>query len=253
MKKLLLLFTLVILANVPSVFAQILPPADGESEGDQVLYRNETQGGVQIHSGGIGVFGRSGRHVTGKRMRFFELEITGIKHPKSYRSINPFEERARQYVYGKVNSFALIRPGFGYNNVLHTKDRRRGVEVRYHYFVGPSIGFTKPVYLEIIEEENGTRVQVSQRYNPQLHHLDNIYGKSPFTKGLNELKVHPGVYGKFGFSFEYSGYDDYVKAIETGFFIDAYPKTIEMMALTRNHQVFLNFYVSFVIGKREFY
>ncbi|MBA3900279.1 MAG: hypothetical protein H0X62_08745 [Bacteroidetes bacterium] len=255
MKKLLFLFTTVLLAYAPAAFAQIMPPADGESEGDQVLYRNEIQGGVQIHSTGFGIFGRSGRHVTGKRMRFFELEILSMKHPKAYRNVNPFEERARQYVYGKQNSFGIIRPGIGFNNVIHGKDRRRGVEVRYHYFVGPSIGFTKPVYLEIIVDNSDGRDHITEKYDPQRHHLDNIYGKAPFTKGITELGVHPGIYGKFGFSFEYSGYDDYVKAIETGFFIDAYPRKIEMMAkdLTQNHQVFLNFYISFVFGKREFY
>lgn len=255
MKKLPVLLFFVLTAFAPDIYSQVMPPADGESVGDQVLYRNEIQGGVQIHSAGLGAFARKGKHVTGRRMRFFELEITNIKHPKSYRGVNPFEERARQYVYGKQNSFALIRPGIGFNNVIHGKDRRRGVEVRYHYFAGPSIGFTKPVYLEIIVSEAGQRIHVTEKYDPQRHHLDNIYGKAPFTKGLNELTVHPGVYGKFGLSFEYSGYDDYVKAIETGFFIDAYPKEIILMAegLAQNHRVFLNFYISFVFGKREFY
>jgi hypothetical protein len=255
MKKLLFLGCFVLLMLSPSAYAQILPPADGESTGDQVLYRKEINGGVHLHSSGLGAFFRSGRHMTGKRMRFFEIEVTNIKHPKSYRGINPFEERARQYVYGKQNSFLVVRPGFGINNVLHGKDRRRGVEVRYHYFAGPSLGLAKPVYLEIINIENGTRRFTTEKYDPFRHHIDNIYGTAPFTKGFSEIVPHLGGYAKFGLSFEYSGYDDYVKAIETGVFIDAFPRVVPLMAegLVRNQQVFVNFYISFVIGKREFY
>jgi hypothetical protein len=225
---------------------------EGESTGEQVLYRNEMHGGAFLHTNGLGGFFRKGRHVTGKRMRFFEIEFLSMSHVKSNKRVNPFEESARQYVYGKQNSFAIIRPGIGFQNVLHGKDRRKGVSVRYHYFAGPSIGITKPVYLEIVYYSNTGRTFASEKYDPQRHHLDNIYGRAPFTKGLDELKIHPGVYGKFGLSFEYSGYDDVVRALETGIVIDAFNKDIPIMALTQNNQVFINFYISFVFGKREF-
>jgi hypothetical protein len=237
-----------------SAAGQIIPP-DGESTGDQVIYRKEMQGGAHIHSNGIGAFFRSGRHLTGRTMRFLEAEITNIKHPKSFRPFNPFEESGRRYVYGKTHSFFVTRGGIGLNNVIHGKDRRRGVEVRYHYFAGPSIGFAKPVYLEIliIEPNTQQRRTVTEKYDPERHTLDNIYGKAPFTRGVGETVINPGAYGKFGVSFEYSGYDDYVKAIETGFFIDAFSRPVHMMAFSPPNRLFVNFYISFVIGKREFY
>lgn len=252
MKKILVIIICFSLLTSAAVNAQILPPDGGESTGEEVLYRNEMHGGAFIHTNGIGLFFRKGKHVTGKRMMFYEIEATNMKHPKGYRGVNPFEERARQYVYGKQNSFAIIRPGIGMQNVLHGKNRRKGVEVRYHTFVGPSIGLIKPVYLEIIKHENNQKINVVEKYDPQLHHLDNIYGKAPFLRGLGETRPQLGVYGKFGMSFEYSGYDDYVKAIETGIVVDAYTKKIPIMAETSNNQVFINFYISFLIGKREF-
>ena len=251
MKKI-LVYTIFCSFLIPAlVQAQIIPP-DGESTGEQVLYRNEMHGGAFIHTNGLGVFFRKGKHITGKRMRFLEIEMLNMKHPKGYRGVNPFEERARQYIYGKQNSLAIIRPGFGFQNVIHGKDKRKGVEVRCHYFAGPSIGLIKPVYLEIIISENNERSHIIEKYDSQRHHLDNIYGKAPFTRGLGELRVEPGIYGKFGLSFEYSGYDDYVKALETGIVVDAYTRKVPIMALAENNQVFVNFYISFLFGKREF-
>ncbi|HET6245143.1 MAG: hypothetical protein H0V01_06660 [Bacteroidetes bacterium] len=252
MKKTLFLIIGISFAVSAFVNAQILPPDGGESTGDEVLYRNEMHGGAFIHSNGLGLFFRKGKHVTGKRMLFYEIDLTNIKHPKGYKGINPFEERARQYVYGKQNSFAVLRPGIGIQNVLHSKNRRKGVEVRYHSYIGASLGFVKPVYLEIIKHENNQKINVIEKYDPERHHLDNIYGKAPFSKGLGETRLQPGIYGKFGMSFEYSGYDDFLKAIEAGIVVDAYTEKVPLMALTDNNRVFINFYISFLIGKREF-
>ena len=51
-----------------------------------------------------------------------------------------------------------------------------------------------------------------------------IYGRASFTKGLNEIKVMPGIYAKGGFNFEYSKEDKVIHAIEVGAQINAFPK-----------------------------
>jgi hypothetical protein len=233
-----------------SSYAQIVP--DGESVGDMVIYRTEQQGGVYAHTLGLGAFYRNGQILTAKKTRFWEIDITSIRHPKGFRIVNPIEENARRYVFGKLNSFGIIRGGVGYNNIIHSKDRRKGVEVRYHYFGGPSLGLAKPIYLEILVPEGSRRRLDRQRFNPTAHNIDNIYGRAPFTHGLGETVPHIGLNGKFGFSFEYSGYDDLVKAIETGVMVDAFLREIPIMAIAPNTRIFINFYISFVIGKREF-
>ena len=222
---------------------------EGVSTGDIVLYRNEIHGGPLIHTNGWGATFRKGIHVTGTRKRFLEFDYVNMKHPKEIRSVNPYYKDARGYIYGKQNAFSILRSGVGFQNTLNGKDQRKGVEVRYHYFIGPSVGFIKPIYLEIIRNN----IPIStEKYDPQKHHIDNIYGKAPFSRGIDELKLQPGLYGKFGLSFEYSAYDDYVRAIETGFTIDAYSKRVPIMALTENNQFFFNFYISIVYGKKEF-
>jgi hypothetical protein len=242
---------LILISFSSQLSAQIIP--DGESVGDMVIYRTEQQGGVYAHTLGLGAFYRNGKIITAKKSRFYEVDISNIRHPKSFRGSGPIEENAKRYVFGKLNSFGLIRGGVGYNNIIHGKDRRKGVEVRYHYFGGPALGLAKPVYLEIlVPEGGGGRRLETAMFNPMEHNVDNIYGRAPFTKGLTEIKPYIGLYGKLGVSFEYSGYDDLVKAIETGILVDAFVREIPIMAIAQNNRIFINFYISFVIGKREF-
>ena len=245
------LFSLLLFHFTSSTMAQVAPEG-AVSSGDMVLYRNEMHGGPLIHTNGWGIFFRKGVHATGTKKRFLEFEYVSMKHEKEIRSVNPYYENAKGYIYGKQNAFSVFRPGIGFQKTLHGQDQRKGVEVRYHYFVGPSMGFLKPIYLEIIRGGNSNIPVVTEKYDPDTHHIDNIYGKAPFAKGMDELKIQPGLYGKFGLSFEYSPFDNYVRAIETGFTIDAYSKRIPIMALTNNNQLFFNFYISYVYGKKEF-
>jgi hypothetical protein len=75
-----------------------------------------------------------------------------------------------------------------------------------------------------------------------------IYGRAAFTKGLNEIKVMPGLYAKGGFNFEYSKQDKVIHAIEVGLQINAFPKEIPIMATNTNKAVFFSFFVSYRFG-----
>ena len=238
-----LFIILALISNM--VFAQ----QEQGSTGDLVLYRKENHGGVFVHDKGFGIFYRNGVHKTGKIKRFYEFDFLNMKHPKEYKNTSPYDNK---YVFGKINSFLLLRTGIGHHRVLHAKDQRKGIEVRYHYYFGSSMGFLKPVYLDVIKNETSNKLIVSQKPDPLNQVVGEIYGKSRFTKGLNELKIEPGLYGKFGFSFEYSTFDEVVRAIETGIVMDAFSKKVPIMSNTVNNQVFVSFYISLVFGKKEF-
>ena len=45
-------------------------------------------------------------------------------------------------------------------------------------------------------------------------------------------------------------YSNGVKALEAGIMIDAYGKKIPIMAFTENKQVFFNFYLTIMLGKK---
>ncbi len=220
-----------------------------------VLYRNEASGGIYAHSiGGFGLAYRRGWHVTGKRKRMIEVEMQNFKHPKETKSINSRYENTKGFVYGKLNSFLIIRPGVGYQNVLYQKSDKKSVEIRYSYFLGVTLTFAKPIYLEyVVSPINApSNIVATKRYDPNVDTLDNIYGKAPFFKGIENTKIHPGGYAKFALSFEYSDRYNNIKAIETGAIVDVYPRVIPMMAYNKNQQVFVSLYLKLIWGKKWF-
>jgi len=249
------LVSLILFVAPAVLFAQdaLAPPADTTNlEDREILLKHEMTGGVQIHSNGFGINIRRGKHKTAKLKRMLELDIVTMKHPKEIKSVNPYFENSKGFIYGKLNSVVIGRIGYGGQwVVVHRQDRRGGgVEIRYHLYGGVSLAFAKPVYLEILVPTNVPfEYSLStEKYDPDKHYIDNIYGKAPFTKGLDEIKVITGLYIKTGFSFEYASRQDNIKAIETGIVIDGYYKDIPIMAFADNHPYFISLYLSLNLG-----
>jgi hypothetical protein len=222
-----------------------------------VLYRNESTYGLFVHShGGIGLAYRRGKHVTGKRNRMFELEAQNFKHSKEVKSINTTYENSKGFIYGKLNSILLVRPGVGYQNVLYQKSDKKSVEIRFSYFLGATLAFAKPVYLEIIREVavNGfpSTIVTTERYNPEVHFTNSIYGKASFFKGIDKTTIYPGAYAKVALSFEYADRYNSIKAIETGAIADFYPRAIPIMAFNKKQQVYVSLYLKLIWGKKWF-
>jgi hypothetical protein len=122
--------------------------------------------------------------------------------------------------------------------------------VRLYYAGGLSLGFTKPIYYkvftlspigEIIYEEY-------MKFDPSIHQRS-IGGRGPFYMGFDELKLIPGLYGKTGFSFEYSRKDAVLHALEAGITITAYPKEIPIMATEQNNWLFFTLNVGYRFGR----
>lgn len=222
-----------------------------------VMYRNESTFGIYVHSnGGIGLAYRRGKHVTGKRKRMFEFEAQNFKHPKEVKSINSYYENSKGFIYGKLNSVLIFRPGAGYQNVLYQKSDKKSVEIRFSYFIGATLSFAKPVYLEIIRETpvNGSSAQTvsTERYNPDIHDPHNIFGKASFFKGIDKTVIYPAAYGKLALSFEYADRYNSIKAIETGVIADVYPRAMPIMAFNKKQQVYFSLYLKLLWGKKWF-
>lgn len=217
-----------------------------------VLMKNEATGAFLFHSSGLGFQFRRGINLTGFKKWIFEGEFVSMKHPKEVRTINPYFDNAKSYVYGKLNVFDIIRCGTGIQHTLYSKAERNGVEIRMLYSGGLSLGFTKPVYLNILKPTGkfGEFDLEVEKYDPDKHNVDDIYGRAPYTTGMDQIKLHPGAYAKLGFNFEYAPIFEDVKALEIGAILDLYPKEIPIMALTENKQFFLSFYISIMYGRK---
>ena len=233
--------------------AQVVPNPNEYQEEVPVLLRNEYTAGINIHSNGWGLLFRRAKNKTVSKKRFFEAEFVSMKHPKEIRSVNPYVENAKSYIFGKMNTFLILRAGYGRQRVLFDKADKGGVSIRLNYGGGFSLGMTKPIYLNILKPDTANQyayyVEV-EKYDPNDHFVSDIYGRASFIHGITEMKVHPGIYGKLGMSFEYSRHHDDIKALEVGMAIDAYPKKIPIIAFAENKQVFFIFYIHFLFGKR---
>ena len=221
-----------------------------------VLYRNEADGGIVIHSQGFGLNYRRGTHVNGASRKFLEFELVSMKHPKETKTYNSTFPNSKGFYYGKLNSVMVLRSGVGYQKVMFGKAERerKSVEIRYSVYVGPSLSLAKPVYLEIIRD----RVFPSQfelsteRYDPSQHSLANIYSKAPYLKGFDEMKIYPGGYAKFVLGIEYADKHNEIKAVETGIVLDAYFKPVPIMATEKNNPFFFTVFINLIMGKRWF-
>ncbi len=251
MKTLRQLLTLLLLFNALPILAQQNPNEYVEDK--PVLMKNEATFGLNFHtSGTIGIQFRRSYNLTGYKKWIFEGDIIGMKHPKEIKTVNRYFDNAKSYVYGKQNTLNIIRLGTGIQKTLFSKAERNGVEIRFLYSGGLSLGITKPVYLNILKPtgKGGEFDVVVEKYNPEEHFVDNIYGRAPFTEGLDEINFHPGAYGKIGFNFEYAPIFEDVKSLEIGAIVDVYPKDIPIMALIDNKKLFLTFYITLMYGRK---
>jgi len=223
-----------------------------DNEEVDVLYSHQLFGGINLHTQGGGAFMNFSKFQDAFHLTNFGLEVVFLKHEKEIRSFNPVYEDSKSYVVGKANSFFIVRPSIGREKILTKKLRKSGVQVGYSYSFGPSIGLTKPIYLEIGYPSIPYDYLVVERYNPDEHFSNNIFGRASGLKGFNKMKLHPGGFVKFAMNIEYSNEKSRLKGVEVGAVLDVFLKDVPIMAeqLAQNNQFFLNGFVNIYIGKR---
>lgn len=251
MRSLLLLLALVFfhIASAQEVEEDLLA---GDSTQDIIL-RKEKGGGLVLHTLGWGGQYRQGVAQTAFRKRLLEFDLVSMKSPKEIKTVNPYFSNARSYVFGKMNSVLIARAGYSIHRQLNRKPKDGGIEVRYFVGAGASLAMAKPIYLSVIRFTSSIYEYkiTTERYDPEEHRIENIYGRESFFKGIEKTSLHPGAYGRFGFNFDYSTEHEKTKSLELGAIIDVYPfYPVEIMAFNPKDHYFLNFYLSFNLGQR---
>jgi hypothetical protein len=226
--------------------------AQSESNLDnKILFRKEWSCYGFVHTEGWGIGFRSGKHKTYLRKHMWEVEFSTMKHPKEKR-VTSYFDNYRSYIYGKLNSVYLFRGGYGVQRVLNGKPYWGGVELRWFFYGGATLGITKSVYLYVMEynaETNRNEI-VAERYDPDKHILENIIGRGPYFKGFNHMGIYPGIYAKTGLNFEYGVNDALLKGIECGVTFDYMPLGVPIMAYNNKNNYFLSLYLGLHLGKR---
>ncbi len=233
-----------------ATYAQYQPERD--TLPDNVLLERQWSLGILIHSNGWGLKFRIGKNRTALRLWMWEVEYSTYKSAKEIRVLNPYFVDSKSYIYGKLNSISFIRGGTGRQHILNRKPYWGGVQLSILYFGGVSIGIAKPMYLYILHFDSGyTEYDISEeKYNPEIHFTDNIYGRASLLAGVLELNFYPGIYLRSGLEFEFGNKNRRPKALEVGACLDYSPIGVPIMAYNPKQNLFLTVYLSFTFGKR---
>lgn len=219
------------------------------SEQPRIFYRNEKSLGILVNTNGYGVSGRYANRINARKKTIWELDFVGIKHPKEYRYSNPYNSN-KTFVFGKLNCFFNLRVGYGKQKEMFRKVDKGGIAIRRYFNFGPTLGILKPIYYEVLEPTSDP-YQYNLVTEKFVTHLNQqyIYGRASFFKGFDEISVVPGIYGRFGLSFEYSKSDIKIHALETGVILDLFPKKIPIMDTEENDFYFLALFISYRFGR----
>ena len=228
--------------------------AQGEiDDQEKIFYRNEQTYAINLNTHGISGGFRYAKRIDAFKKTLYEAEFAQIKDQEEIKiTFSSSQQIGGSFVYGKLNAFATLRAGIGLQRELFRKEDKGGISIRYFYLFGPSLGFIKPVYYDIYTIEtdpDGNQQEVTRRMKFEPHVLNNIERKAPFYVGFDELSVVPGIYGKFGFTFEFSKRDMAFTALEAGVILDAFIKKIPIMANDNNTWFFPAFFVGYRFGK----
>jgi hypothetical protein len=201
-----------------------------------------------------------GKLRTYDKTKTWNISLGELKHPKEQRqSADPRASRAfRPFVYGKQNSLFVLRSGWGGKRYFSEKAKQKGVAIGASYSIGPSLGMLKPYYLALAHEGgfNTSYRVIHQKYTPgnAAIFLDNtrILGASPFSRGIKETSFLPGGNAAVALHMDWGAYDEMVKALEIGFFVDFFLKKASIFVSDeQNKNVFMGFFVNVQFGKRR--
>ena len=249
-EKILFLFLLVSVSF--SALAQFNTEISDTVE-NKLLYNRQKTYGIILHNLGLGINYRTGKRISIFKTRMLEFEFVSMKSYKQVKMVNSYVVNPRRFVYGKINDAFFMRAGVVWKKLLNRKPYWGGVEVRFLYGGGLSIGIAKPYYLNIMVIDPNTFVItaiVPEIYDPDKHSTTFIYGRAPFSKGLNEITIHPGLFLKTGLNFEYGTQNTKIKSLEIGAAIDILPTGLTIMYNATDQMFFPTFYINFSMGKR---
>jgi len=247
MKKLYLLFLFISFSLVVSAQGELI------EEEDEIFYENERTYAVTVRTNGWGVDYRYGRRIDGYRKRLFSFEFATLKHPRELRISNFYGLSNDRFVYGKLNNIYTLKGSYGFQKEMYGKRDKNGLSIRYFYLLGATVSIIKPIYYEI----NYNTYIKTERFNYNLHQPYNIVGTASFLKGINEIKFSPGVFAKYGYSFEFGKKIDRVNALDLGLMIEGYLLPIKILGvddsnrnlIDDNNHLFFALFFSYRFGK----
>jgi len=225
--------------------------AQGEIDNqERTFWRNERAWGLTAYSNGWSVGFYDYRQTKPGNRLFIETEFGSYKDAKEIKIQNYYFYSPYSFKYGKINSNWHISLGLGYQHEIYEKRDLGGVSIGWFVAGGPVLTFCKPIYYKVITQDTTTNELTTKDMKFDLNSMMpiDIYGRSSFFKGFDEIKLYPGIYGHGGFTFEYSKNDRMTHTIEVGTMMAGYMKKIPILNNEYNKQFFFTLFVSYKVG-----
>jgi len=226
-----------------------------DSINNRILFGQIKSYGPVIHNLGYGFRYKTGKRISISKTGLWEFEGVYMYSYRQLKLLNPYFAFSKKYVYGKLNDVFFLRAGRSWKKQISSKAYWGGVEIRFTYGGGLSVALAKPYYLYVLyyyEKSPGVynyRTETEQ-FDPANLSWDDIYGRAPFTKGLNKITIHPGIYIKAGFNFEFGTVQTKLRAVEVGATLDFIPLGVTIMSSQKNTSLYPTLYLNYSFGKR---
>jgi len=227
-----------------------------EEEEGTLVYSKQSAFGFKAATDGWGAFYEHGKYKTVTKTSLWWFELGEHKNhkedkqtfldPLGYQVGNPF-------IYGKINNFYFFKLGLGQQTLIGGKGNKNGVAVSAVYGGGIGLGYLKPYYLTVPDNNTGGTKDIKYTDSTAGDFTNplNIIGSAGFTKGWGEGKLVPGAHVRAALRFDYGRYNEVLSAMEVGLNAEYYTKDMRIMLNIPNKQFFFNAYIALVFGKRK--
>ncbi len=234
------------------LFILVSSSISAQENGDITFDDASMKIGVHASANGYGLFYRNTSPMQQSLSRVIDISFTSVKHYKEKTILNQRIVNTSPYTFGKINRLYALRPMFGLQKIMAEKRSKNSVGVNVFACIGPTIGFLKPVYvnIETVDPNNpNVYLSVATRYTPESISPNRIIGNASFGKGIGETRIIGGASFKAGVEFNWGYYSSEYKSIEVGVLLDYFPGRPEILYNIKNKTIYSSFYLSFAFGK----
>lgn len=244
-----IVFLTLIVSSVSTLVAQVVVHEDFVPQ-RQLIYTNERFFYGQIHTAGFTLGYEQGWINRKFNYHGWNLEFATQLNSKA-KAVNWYGG-GRSYKYGMLNSFCMLRSGYGGLWVWNEKPYWGGVQLSLSYRGGFSLGMAFPQYVYVFYDDVGQDIRLEKLDAENPRHLDvaYIYKRGPYLKGFNGMKLYPGIFAKIGLNFEFGKTQEKTHTLGFGVIADAYFVKIPLMIEQKQPIGFVNFYLEYKFGMR---
>lgn len=192
----------------------------------------------------------------------WQLYFSEIKHNKEVKQ----EARLEKYSYlakntpfilGKINQVYTLQLAYGREQLLFPALLDGHMSISIRYAAGPAVALLKPYYLNLVyvdyQPEEVAHLQTEKHSKDNEDHFLQpgfILGAAKWSKGLNETRLVPGLFGELAFVIEPGRPSTFVKSISIGGHAAYYTAPLALMALRKAYPYQAAFFVGLQLGKR---